>query len=99
MEIAAIPPAMPPAMAPAFDLCLPIGIGVAVCDVGVAEFEEGAPTIGVDVAVFEVELRRIETDGSGGPSITPEPTSVESPMAADTLGSQLSSFVTLKRAH
>jgi len=33
MEIAVIPPATPPAMAPVFELCPPIGTGVA-------EFEE-----------------------------------------------------------
>jgi len=33
IEIVAIPPATPPAMAPVFELCPPIGIGVA-------EFEE-----------------------------------------------------------
>jgi hypothetical protein len=33
IEIAAIPPAIPPAMPPVFELCPPIGIGVA-------EFEE-----------------------------------------------------------
>jgi hypothetical protein len=33
MEVVTIPPATPPAMAPVFELCPPIGIGVA-------EFEE-----------------------------------------------------------
>jgi hypothetical protein len=49
-EIATIPPEMPPARAPTFELCAPIGEGVAEFEV--ALFDEAV----FDVAVLKVEL-------------------------------------------
>ncbi len=64
MEIDAILPATPPAIAPAFELCPPIGVGVA-------EFEEES----WDNEELETPVGPVEVETPDGPGIVPGPSS------------------------